>query len=280
MHKIATLGPAGTYSEQACIRFIQQLDDACKIHFFPSIKKVISAVGDESDIGVIPIENFSEGYVSTVLDELSKTDVQVLAEVMLPIRFSYVSNQANKRDVETLFVQFVAKNQCSEFLESFHDVDFVQTESNILSLEQLKRCETPAAAIIPSAAVSQDEFATVEDNVADYEENQTRFLVLGKPALSINLPIDLTTSVKTSIIVFNDDDCPGALNEILNGFASRGINLLSIISRPTRQAFGQYFFYIDLEGHAQSPNVASALRVIQSQHRIKILGSYHKIHSE
>ncbi|MBM7074634.1 prephenate dehydratase [Shewanella sp. 202IG2-18] len=280
MHKIATLGPSGTYSEQACIRFIQQLDDACKIHFFASIKKVIAAVGDESDIGVIPIENFSEGYVSTVLDELSKTDVQVLAEVMLPIRFSYVSNQANKQDVETLFVQFVAKNQCSEFLESFQGVDFVQTESNILSLEQLKRCETPAAAIIPSAAVNQDEFARVEHDVADYEENQTRFLVLGKPALSINLPIDLTTSVKTSIIVFNDNDCPGALNEILNGFASRGINLLSIISRPTRQAFGQYFFYIDLEGHAQSPNVASALRVIQSQHRIKILGSYHKIHSE
>ena len=277
MNKIATLGPAGTYSEQACIRFVNQLEDACKIQFYSSIKKVISAIGTESDLGVIPIENFSEGYVSTVLDALSEHDITIYTEVLLPIRFSYVSNVESKAKVEKLFVQFVAKNQCSEFLDSFSNVDIVQTESNMLSLEQLKRCETPAAAIVPSAAASGEHFTFIEHEMADYKENQTRFLVLGKPSLPLRVKHTADAQSKTSIIVFNDKDCPGALSEILHCFASRGVNLLSIISRPTRQVFGQYFFYIDLEGHEQSAAVASALKEVAKQHRLKILGSYKKL---
>ena len=277
MHKIATLGPAGTYSEQACIRFTNQLEQACKIQFHPSIKKVISSIGSESDLGVIPIENFSEGFVSTVLDALSEHDINIYTEVLLPIRFSYVSNTEQQSNVEKLFVQFVAKNQCSDFLESLTNVDIVQTESNMLSLEQLKRCTTPAAAIIPSAAVANETFHDVEHEVADYKENQTRFLVVGKPALPVAVNHRIDAEFKTSIIVFNDQDCPGALSNILHCFASRGVNLLSIISRPTRQAFGQYFFYIDLAGHKQSSAVASALKEVTKQHRLKILGSYQKI---
>ena len=276
MHKIATLGPAGTYSEQACIQFTHQLKDACKIQFYSSIKKVIAAIGQESELGVIPIENFSEGYVSTVLDALAQCDVQIIYEVLLPISFTYVSNVQNKRDVERLFVQFVAKNQCTEFLEPFSQTDLVQTESNMASLEQLKRCQSNAAAIIPTGASLGAHFTSIQHDVADYQDNQTRFLVLGKTSLPLSQIGTSTESFKTSIIVFNDQDCPGALSEILHCFASRGVNLLSIISRPTRQVFGQYFFYIDIEGHEHSPLVASALNDVAKQHRLKNLGSYRR----
>ncbi len=277
MHNIATLGPAGTYSEQACICFINQLEGASNIQFYPSIKKVILAIGESADLGVIPIENFSEGYVSTVLDILSEKELKIFAEVVLPIQFSFVSNEQDIRNVEKLFVQFVAKNQCSEFIEQLTGIDIVQTESNMISLEQLKRCNHSAAAVVPTAAAFEPSFAQVKHNIADHQNNQTRFLVVGHSSVSITVDFHNETQFKTSIIVFNDNDSPGALSEILQSFSSRGVNLLSIISRPTRQAFGQYFFYIDLEGHEQSSSVASALKKVALRHRIKVLGSYRKL---
>ncbi len=277
MRQIATLGPAGTYSEEACIRFIRHLEDACKIQFYPSVKKVISAIDHDADLGVIPIENFSRGYVSMILDALAEHDIKIFAEVLLPIRFSYVSNTERKSEVEKLFVQFVAENQCDEFLDQFRDIDIVRTQSNMLSLKRLKRCERPAAAIIPTAAAFDERGAYVEHGVADYKENQTRFLALGKPSLSLTVKHNDEAAFKTSVIVFNDKDCPGALSGILRCFANRGVNLLSIISRPTRRVFGQYFFYIDLEGHQQCRNLAAALEAVSRQHRLKVLGSYRKL---
>ena len=270
MVNIATLGPAGTFSELATKKFIKQKDEIYDIHFFPSIKSVLYEIGHSCEMGVIPIENFSEGFIALVLDELVELDLCIINEIMLPIEFSFVSLTENMIDIKELFVQYVAKGQCLDFIHSLGKVNIQLTESNIDSLQKCIKASSKAGAIVPSNSFDQSEFSLIYSKVNDYENNQTRFLALSK---NYTLPLDNDAN-KTSIIVLDDDDHPGLLGEVLLSFSSRQINLTNISSRPTRKVFGKYHFFIEFEGSSNESNVAAALDEICKINKVKILGSY------
>lgn len=270
MVKISTLGPAGTFSELATKKFVQQKNEICDIRFFSSIKNVLHEIGYSCEIGVIPIENFSEGFIAEVLDELVERDLSIISEIILPIEFSFVSPMKSIGDIKELFVQFVAKGQCIDFIKSLGEVNIQLTESNIDSLQQCRKASSQAGAIVPSNSFNQTEFSLTYNKVNDYENNQTRFLALSK---NNTLSIDDAAN-KTSIIVLDDDDHPGLLGEVLLSFSSRLINLTNIISRPTRKIFGKYHFFIEFEGSIKDSKVAAALDEISKTNKVKILGSY------
>ncbi|MCP4323875.1 MULTISPECIES: prephenate dehydratase domain-containing protein [Alteromonadales] len=270
MLKIVTLGPAGTFSELATKKFIQQQSSVCDVNFLPTIRKVLHEIGQSCDIGIIPIENFSEGFIALVLDLLVELDLCIVDEVMLPIEFSFVSNARRLKEIDQLFVQFVAQGQCLEFIQNLNNVNIHLTESNIESLEKCISANDKAGAIVPSGSFSPRDFASTINKVNDYDNNQTRFLALTKnPAKTTPWLAN-----KTSIIVLDDDDHPGLLGEVLQSFSSRGINLTNIISRPTRRMFGKYHFFIEFEGNKQDANVAAALKEVGKRNKVKMLGSY------
>ncbi len=274
MKTIATLGPQGTFSDTAARKYIDTQAGRFEVEYFSSIKSTLKSIGETCDYGVIPVENFSEGFVSLVIDHLVDTDLAIIGEIMLPIQFSFVSPAENIGEMNRLFVQFAAKGQCSEFLDSVGDVEIVTTESNIESLERVLAGEGVNGAVVPAASFPPGEFRLVIDNINDYKNNQTRFLVL---SAGDSMPAnDDHTDYKTSLIVFGDRDHPGLLESILSPFTKRGINLTSIVSRPTRRLFGMYHFFIDFEGHARDENVTAALGEISGENKIKVLGSYPK----
>ena len=150
-----------------------------------------------------------------------------------------------------------------------------QSEScNICFLPSIKsvlhEIDHSVGAIVPSGSFNSEQFALTIDCVNDYENNQTRFLVLSRNNIH---PISNDAN-KTSIIVLDDDDHPGLLGEVLQSFSARQINLSSIISRPTRKSFGKYHFFIELEGSQNDPLVASALQEISQRNKVKVLGAY------
>lgn len=272
MIKLATLGPKGTYSESAALKYIHSRDEYYKIVYFSSIKKALASIGESCDIAVLPIENFSEGFVSLVLDHIIDSDLSIVSEIILPIQFSFVSNIIDASKIDRLFVQFVAKGQCSEYIETLSNLDIISTESNIESLNMVISESANSAAIVPSDSFNSAEFNTVLENVNDYKNNQTRFLVLSKDLR----PIDINTSSnwKTSLVIIDDNDRPGLLAEILTSFALRGINLTSIISRPTKITFGRYNFLIDINGHFEDVSISDAINEISHIAKVKIMGSY------
>ena len=275
MKTIATLGPKGTFSDIATRRYVGTMNQGCQIKYFNSIKNTLKAIGSTCDYGLLPIENFSEGFVSLVLDHLVDTDLCIIGEIFLPIQFSFVSQANDISDIKRIFVQFVAKGQCSEFLDSFSDVEIVSTESNIESLEMINCKEgTNDGAVVPENSFYAEHLRIVVENINDYENNQTRFLVFSKQ----HCPSEKIKSVdyKTSIIVLNDDDHPGLLEKILSSLSKHHINLTAITSRPTRQLFGKYHFFMGFDGHFKDSNVAEALCEISSNYQLKILGSYPK----
>ncbi|QMV16800.1 prephenate dehydratase [Vibrio spartinae] len=281
MRKIATLGPQGTFSETATRRYIAGLSASAtntpalpsELVYFPTIERALAAIGSVCDVGVLPIENFSEGFIPSVLDQLIHADLKVIGEVILPIRFACVSTVALS-EIQQLFVQFVAKGQCSRFIESLGPCQIVLTESNTESLALARQASQPSAAIVPADHVQQETFAAVVENVNDYENNQTRFLVFA--AQHYPETYDAEADYKTSLMVVDEHDHPGFLGEILTSFSRRKINLTSIISRPTCTQFGKYHFFIDLDGHHQDSAVAAALTEIESISKGKCLGSYLK----
>lgn len=271
MNLIATLGPKGTYSELATLKYIESQHDCFEIQYFNSIKKALESVGNTCNFGVIPIENLSEGFVSLVLDLLADTDLTIISEVILPIKFSFVSTASAVSDIDKLYVQFVAKSQCSDFISTLNDVDIITTESNIESLDLVSSNASLSSAIVPASSYSPSQFNIEIGDVTDYENNQTRFIVLA----DVKTPQkDVIAPSKTSIVVLDDNDHPGLLGEILSSFSNRNINLLSIISRPTKKMFGKYNFFIDIEGHINDALISDALEEIKHKNKVKILGSY------
>ncbi|MCE2573868.1 prephenate dehydratase [Motilimonas eburnea] len=271
MTVVATLGPKDTFSDMATRSYLARQNTQCRVTYYPTLKMAFSAIGNEADWGVLPIENLSEGYVQVVLDELMATDLYIRDEILLPIKFALVTNCSRLAEVRSLYVQFVAHGQCSEFIESLTGITIHNTQSNMLSLQALEESAEPAAAVIPHHVLKDwhhDCFSI--DNVTDFAHNQTRFLVLGKePQI-----IDPALSYKTTLVVRDDHDKPGVLGSIVTAFSDRRINMTSIMSRPTKSQLGKYHFFIDVEGHCEQADIAAAIEQINHQYRVKVLGSY------
>lgn len=274
MPQIATLGPKETFSDLATQLYIKSQNTSFEVQYFSSLSDTFKAIGKECELGVLPIENLSEGYVQVVLDHLLDTNLVVIAELLLPIQFSFVGNCTDLSQLSDLYVQFVAHGQCSEFINKLQNINIHNTQSNIESLVLAKKQGKGAGAIIPQHALDiADKNSLIKKKVADYANNQTRFLVLSNKPQARQLNQDY----KTTLVVKNNKDCPGVLGNIVNAFARQKVNLTSIMSRPTKSQFGKYHFFIDIDGHQADENISRALEQIKSQYPVTVIGSYIKV---
>lgn len=279
MLKIATLGPKDTFSDLATKRYIQQAiqnkgaSQTTDIQYFATLSQTFQAVGKECQLGVLPIENLSEGYVQVVLDQLLDTKLSVISELLLPIQFTFVAFCEDLSELTDIYVQFVAHGQCSEFINRLEGVKIHNTQSNIESLVLAQEHGTSAGAIIPQHALDNAQgVKLVNNDVTNYAHNQTRFLVLSEqPQSRIQ-----GKAYKTTLVVNNKHDCPGVLGNIVSAFAKQKVNLTSIMSRPTRSQIGHYHFFIDIDGHQEDTHIAAALAEIKAQYNVTVIGSYIK----
>lgn len=275
MRKIATLGPSGTFCEIAAKKYYNEKDFNGNIIFYPSITKAFKAIGEECNLGVIPIENALDGYVQPTLDLLSKTELEIIDEIIIPIQFSFVANSKNISDVEKIYVQFKTQGQCCDFLEQFDsNVKIITTESNGESFINAKYGNIHEAAIVPQHILKSGFKLPYEiENVTDSKENETRFIVVSEKTQ--NYSQCEGKKYKTSLIITQTEDKPGSLASILNEFSSRDINLMSILSHPNKQALGKYCFFIDIDGNYLEDNdLNEAIENISVSNKVKILGTY------
>jgi prephenate dehydratase len=273
MKKLATLGPTGTFSELAGRKYIETINESMELKLYPTITKVFDAIGEECEFGIIPIENTLDGYVQIVLDLLAQSDVQIIKELVISIQFAFVGNAVDISEIKKIYAQFKTQGQCYNFLEQFTSAEIITTESNGKSYEVVKRGSLGEGAIIPQYILNmKNKFPLKIDNVTDSNDNHTRFIILSKNTAQY----DINKSYKTSIVIMDaKDNKPGILSKILNEFSSRDINLISIISRPTKIALGKYYFFIDIEGHYNmNENIRQAILKISENNIIKVLGAY------
>ncbi len=276
MDRIAVLGPKGTFTELATKKYLESQNIEMELAYYPSMRKTFDAVGTTCKYGVIPIENTLDGFVQIILDLLTHTNLKIIHEIVLPIRFAFIGNSACLDDINKVYAQFKSENQCLDFLEQFRDRDIITTASNSQSYEEVIKGEDGVGAIIPIHMLSnRHDFKTVIEDITDSMDNETRFIIVSQ---QLNEEVVAKRPWKTFFVVSDDLDRPGLLCDILNTFSKEKINLKSIISRPTKTGLGNYNFFIDIDGcYQKDEQVRVAIAHLYDKYNIKILGSYYRV---
>ena len=75
--------------------------------------------------------------------------------------------------------------------------------------------------------------------------------------------------------MFSIRDRVGALREVVDRFADAGVNMSSILSRPSRRRAWDYVFFVEFQGHAADPAIAAMLQAVEGHCvYLKTLGSW------
>ena len=279
--RIAVLGPEGTFSDKAYIEYARTSDAELNPVYCSTIDDVFNTVCDvekECELGIVPIENTLDGYVQRTLDLLLEKDVCVIDENRVEVQFSMIANAARTEDISRLYVQFKANGQCRQFINSLGGVKLVTTESNMESYYSIGK-EQGFAAIVPMhIAENESGERMIVHHVTDAKNNHTRFVIFkrGNKELS-SIKSNTTGRIRIPVYVMPKGDRPGILYEILKSFNDARINLISIMSRPTRQELGNYNFYMEIEGEGDRLlDIADTLAGIGKLNTVKVIGVYNE----
>lgn len=276
MSNIAVLGPKGTFTEMATKKYLASQDVEMNLKYYTSIRRTFQAIENGCTLGVIPIENTLDGFVQIILDLLTHSELKIIHEIVLPIRFSLVANCDDIKEITRVYTQFKTHNQCLNFLESMGEIEIVTTASNSISYHNILEGNKNEAAIVPNHTLMDNtDFGLVVKDIADSLENETRFIILSK---KLNDEDVMDVDWKTLFVVSDDLDRPGLLCDILTVFSEKGINLRSIISRPKKTGLGSYNFFIEVDGcYQRDHDVRQAIMKVMEGFNIKILGSYYRV---
>jgi prephenate dehydratase len=266
----AYLGPEGTFSEAA----LRAVDPGAEPLSCPTIQAALASVRDgTAERAVVPIESSVEGVVTATLDDLATgNDLVIVAELQIPIAFALLARPGTELgDIKKVAGHPQAMPQCRGWLAAhLPDCEWVPLASNAEAARQAADGQVDAALAGAFAAARYGLDVLVPD-VHDRANAVTRFVVVAPPG-----PLPARTGAdRTSLAAFLVEDHPGALLEILTEFAVRGINLTTIQSRPTGDRLGQYYFFVDCEGHVDDARVGEALMGLRRVCReVRFLGSY------
>ena len=269
----AYLGPAGTFTELA----LRQVTSAVGKDWIPvaTVSEALSLVlSGKAARAVVPVESSVEGGVSATLDALANMDgLQIYGEYLVPVNFNLVARPGVKlTDVKTVAAHPVAYAQVRKWLSAnLKSHKHLPATSNAAAASDLWENEKIDAAVSTPNITDHYMVKVIAKNIADTKHAETRFIEVGKKG---SIP-KRTGQDKTSVIVELPSDRPGALLEMLEQFAVRGVNLSRIESRPVGDRLGRYRFNVDAIGHATDEAVAEAIQgLYRFSPKLTFLGSY------
>jgi len=273
--RIAYLGPAGTFTEDALSEALSDSDyeplRTAGIH-----EAILAVQRGEADRALVPFENSIEGSVRPTLDTLAfeAEGVTIVGEHDYTVRAHLLAREPLELErIEAVLSHQQPLAQCARFLrENLSGVELRSVSSTAAAVRMVAESPRPWAAIGSRSAAELYGCAIVRESIQDEENNVTRFVWIA-PA---GTPPEGEGPWKTSL-VFSElgEDHPGALVDALSEFSSRRINLTRIESRPMRVGLGLYMFFCDLEGAESDPVVAEAIAALRTKAgSVRILGSY------
>lgn len=264
--KVSCLGPRASFTHMAAL---SHFGGGAQYHFEDAIWRVFDTVErGQAHLGVVPVENSSEGSIKPTLDRLISTTLRIRAEIYMGITHHLLSRCQDMDEIQRVYSHPSAFAQCRGWLgENLPGRPLVEVDSTARAAQQVLTDEKGAA--IASRLAAQDYGLNVlAEGIEDVPSNTTRFLVLGLGEG------EATGRDKTSI-VFGTKHLPGALFRSLEPLAREGVNMLRIESHPIRERAWEYLFFVDFDGHAGDSKIQRCLRAMEQETTfIKLLGSY------
>lgn len=266
------LGPAGTFTEAALRRLDPEAAESAWAA--PSVPAALEAVREGAiEAALVPFENSVEGSVSATLDELIRGQQLVItAEVHVEVEFALMARPGTALPaVRRVSTHPVAIAQTREWLAAHLPDAEVIPESSTARAAVLVGAEVYDAAIAAPLAAQRHGLEVLVGGIADRPGAVTRFIKLTRPGV---VPPPTGADV-TTVVAYLRHNHAGALLELLNQFAMRGVDLVRLESRPTGEALGQYCFAIEALGHLTEPRMAEALSGLRRVCAdVRFLGSY------
>jgi prephenate dehydratase len=273
--RVAYLGPAGTFSEDALRAAAGEA--AIEPLPAPTIYDAIVAVDEgRADRALVPFENSIEGSVRATLDALAfdAPTVAVVGEHDQPIRNSLIARtQLGLPEIEVVISHPQASAQCARFIRDQLPAAEVRAASSTAeAVREVSAREEPWAALGGASAAAIYGCVVLRSGVEDDAGNITRFVWIAPAGVAPSGTGPWKTTLSFSEL---GADHPGALVEALTEFSSREVNLTRIESRPLRQGLGRYMFFVDLEGAVGEPAVGEAVAALRTKaENVRVLGSY------
>lgn len=272
---VACLGPSASFTELAAIK---KFGNSTKLHLCKNIEEVFLNIDKNiTALGIVPIENSSEGLVNSTLDSLQNSNLLICSEFYLAIHQNLLSKETDFKNIKSIYSHPQGLAQCKNWIENNLPFAELKEVSSTSKAAEIVSHELGSAAVSSITASETYNLNVLAENIEDNKDNHTRFIVISK-----NIEPDPTDNDKTSIL-FNLPDKPGALLEILKLLSDFDLNMSKISSRPSRKKAFEYSFFIDFNGHVKNDVILKCIKEIRTKTlSLKLLGSYpndNKIHS-
>lgn len=271
--RIAFLGPKGSYSHlaarQYAARHFDQLIE-CGCQKFQDIFTQVET--GQADYAILPIENTSSGSINDVYDLLQHTSLSIVGELTLPIDHCVlVASDTDLQQIETVYSHPQPFQQCSQYLNRYPHWKIEYCESTAAAMEKVAKLNSPKAAALGSeAGGALYNLQVLEHNLANQQQNITRFIILARKAIEVSEQVP----AKTTLIMATGQQS-GALVEALLVLRDNGIIMTKLESRPINGNPWEEMFYIDVQANLRSVAMEKALKGLTPITRsLKVLGCY------
>jgi prephenate dehydratase len=277
--KVAYTGEPGAFAEEAVLRFFAAPETVPQSSF----REVFEAVRDgRADAGVVPVESSLVGTIRENADLLWAFDLPIVGEVSVPVRLALLGLPGERLEtVERVYSITAALAQADAFLRSRPWT--IQTTYNTAGAARMvaERGERGSAAVASARVAAIYGLDVLADDIQTGSDNHTRFAVIARQddaaaALAAAQPAAVTGAPRTTL-VFAVRNVAGSLHRSLGAFATRGLNLVRLESRPwtERGSRWEYLFWVDLDGDPAEPVCAEALAdLARETELVRILGTY------
>jgi chorismate mutase/prephenate dehydratase len=268
--RVAYLGPAGTFSEEAAVQFFGSSIEHVPCTSFDEVFR--AATAGTAEFGVVPVENSTEGVVSRSLDLLLNSPLHIVGEVSLMVRHNLLRLSDSLEGIEAVIAHPQALAQCQGWLTTHLPHAERRAASSNAEGARLAATHPAWAGIASARAATQFSLHTAAHAIQDDAFNRTRFAVVCLPQ---TLPAPPASGKDCTSLVVSVPNRPGAVHDILVPLKSHGVSMTRFESRPARSGQWEYFFYIDLQGHPSQDHVKAALADLQQLCAFyKVLGTY------
>ena len=268
---LAYAGEPGAFAEDAVVATFGEDAARLPVGGFREVFEAVTLGAAAS--GVVPIENLVNGSVREVYDLLLWHELQIVAEVVVPVDLCLAALPGRTLDeIERVYSHIQALGQAERFLRT-RPWALLTTYNTAGAGKFIRDRDDPgAAAVLSRRAADAFGLDVLATSIQDVPDNRTRFLVVAPagpvPDLAGNAAFKTT-------IAFGVRNEPGTLLAALQVFAARSINLSKLESRPSRAAAWEYVFWADLDAHSGEPACAAALEELGSvATMVRVLGTY------
>lgn len=271
--RVAYQGTDGAFSHQAAYRHFEERYSEVRCFGYDTFRQAAHAVEEgEVDYAILPIENTTAGSINETYDILGEGELHIVGEEAIRVVHCLLAlEQVSTDRIRRIISHPQAIAQCSNYLAKLHDCKIESYIDTAMAAKKvLEDGDLSQAAIAGSYAADIYELHILERDLANQPENFTRFVVVGRQPVEVDLQIPC----KTSLLMVTSHD-KGALIRCLNVIDEHDIRMTKLESRPKPNEPWKYQFYLDIEGNVSNSDTRLALEELeQKASSLKVLGCY------